>query len=76
MSTTPPSASPEQQQASSPSQHDSSLLSQSQLSLADDSALQLADVEKHPKGKRKRTAYVFFFLLFLCINISVKEARM
>ncbi|KIE01996.1 homeobox transcription factor, partial [Metarhizium majus ARSEF 297] len=56
MSTTTPSASPEQQSASSPSQHDSSILSQSMLSAGDESPAQAAEMEKHPKGKRKRTA--------------------
>ncbi|KHN95321.1 homeobox transcription factor [Metarhizium album ARSEF 1941] len=57
MSTTTPSASSEEQSASSPSQHDLSVPSQSILSGGDESpAAQSVDMEKHPKGKRKRTA--------------------
>ncbi|OAA49359.1 homeobox transcription factor [Metarhizium rileyi] len=56
MSTTSSSASPEQHAASSPSQHDSSILSQSMSSTGDESPVPGAEMEKHPKGKRKRTA--------------------
>ncbi|OAQ72751.1 homeobox transcription factor [Pochonia chlamydosporia 170] len=52
---TKPSASPEQQTASSsPSRHDSTM--SSVLSAGDESYAQGVEVEKHPKGKRKRTA--------------------
>lgn len=58
------SASPEEQRASSPGQHDSSIMSQSLSSVGDESSLLGGDMEKHPKGKRKRTAYVLTGVLF------------
>lgn len=51
-------ASEPQRDASSPSRHDSSILSQDLPPGANDSFESELSTEKHPKGKRKRTAYV------------------